>query len=121
MTEDHENTVNSPSPKMQTLYVGSNTPAKGLAGAIAHALREDSAVAIQAIGAGAVNQMVKSLAVARSYMQAEDKDLNAYPEMVDVDIYGKMKTAIRITALIHESERKDGYSEPSLRGHPEED
>ncbi len=85
---------------MQTLFVKNNTPTKNLSGSIAHALRQDGAVALQAIGAGAVNQMVKSLAIARSYMQKEEKDLNAYPEMLNVDICGREKTAIRVVVFM---------------------
>lgn len=81
---------------MQILYVGRNTEVNSLAGSIAHALRQDGSVAVQAIGANAVNQMVKSLTVARYYLQNEGKELVTQPEMVDVNISGAVITAIRM-------------------------
>lgn len=79
--------------------VGSATDVKQLAGAVAKAVRDDRAVVVlAAIGAGAVNQAVKSLACARGMLAEDGWDITAQPSFVDIVIPpDKDRTAIHLT------------------------
>jgi stage V sporulation protein S len=59
-------------------------------------IREHKHAEVQAIGAGAVNQSVKAVVLARAYLVNDGIDIICYPEFVDVDIEGKIRTAIKI-------------------------
>jgi stage V sporulation protein S len=58
-------------------------------------MRETHEVEVQAIGAAAVNQAVKAIAIARGYLSEEDTDIWCIPSFVEVDIDGAERTAIR--------------------------
>lgn len=72
-----------------------------MAGAIAGILRTDGEVEVQAIGANAVNQAVKSIAVARSYLESDAMDLSTVPEFVKLELSGDVRTALRFTVKSH--------------------
>ena len=57
---------------------------------------EESVVEIQAIGAGALNQAIKSIAIARGYVAPSGKDLVCIPAFRDIEIDGLDRTAIKI-------------------------
>ena len=80
---------------METLKVSSKSEPKSVAGAIAAIVRNGESVEVLAIGASAVNQAVKSIAVARGYVTANDIDLVSYPAFSQIDIEGKEKTSIK--------------------------
>lgn len=61
------------------LRVGAGSNTKAVASAIAHAIYEIRTVKIRAIGAGAVNQAVKSIAIARGYCAPRGYDLSCTP------------------------------------------
>jgi stage V sporulation protein S len=67
-----------------------------VAGAIAGVLRERGEVDVQVIGAAALNQAVKAIAIARSYVAAEGIDPICIPGFQDIEIGGEGRTAIRI-------------------------
>jgi stage V sporulation protein S len=69
---------------------------KSVAGAIAGVLRERGFVDVQVIGAAALNQAVKAIAISRSYVAAEGLDPICIPAFQDVEIGGEGRTAIRI-------------------------
>jgi stage V sporulation protein S len=69
---------------------------KSVAGAIAGVLRERGNVDVQVIGAAALNQAVKAIAIARSYVAAEGLDPICIPGFQDIEIGGEGRTAIRI-------------------------
>lgn len=50
---------------METLKVSSKSSANSVAGALANVFREKGSVEIQAVGAGALNQAIKAIAIAR--------------------------------------------------------
>lgn len=77
------------------LRVSNNSNVHKLAGAIAHVIRSDGAVDVQAIGAGAVNQSVKAIAVAHSFLAPEGTFISSLPQMVDLEEEGVPRTAIR--------------------------
>lgn len=89
---------------------------KSVAGAIAGVLRERGFVDVQVIGAAALNQAVKAIAISRSYVAAEGIDPICVPAFQDIEIGGEGRTAIRI----HVEDRAKGAGvvpapEPALR------
>jgi stage V sporulation protein S len=82
---------------MDILKVSAKSSPNAVAGAIAGILREQSHVCIQVIGAGALNQAVKAVAIARSFVQEDGLDPVCIPTFHDVDIGGEGRTAIRLT------------------------
>jgi len=79
----------------QLLQVASASTPSSVAGAIAGMIRERGYCEIQAIGAGAVNQSVKAIAIARGYMAPSGIDLVCIPAFVDVRINNEDRTAIK--------------------------
>ena len=82
---------------MDVIKVKANSRTAAVAGAIAGVMREHKHAEVQAIGAGAVNQAVKALVLARGYLAEDGIPIICIPEFVDVDIEGKVRTAIKIT------------------------
>ena len=80
---------------MEVLRVSSTSEPKSVAGAIAAILRNGESVEINAIGAAAVNQVVKSIAVARGYVAPNGIELIAIPAFSQLEVEGKEKTSIR--------------------------
>ena len=70
---------------------------KSVAGAIAGVLRERGSVDVQVIGAAALNQAVKAIAIARSYVAADGIDPICIPGFQDIEIAGEGRTAIRLS------------------------
>jgi stage V sporulation protein S len=81
---------------VSTLKVGSQSDPNKVAGALAGTIREQGKAEMQTIGAGALNQAVKSIAIARGFLAPAGIDLVCYPAFVDVDIDGSERTAIRL-------------------------
>lgn len=79
----------------ELIKVSARSRSTAVAGAIAGVIREHGIADVQAIGAGAVNQAVKALAIARSYLERDELDLVATPYFTDVDIDGNERTAVR--------------------------
>lgn len=80
---------------MMTLKIAHDTRVADAAGAIAGQLRSGTPVQLQAIGAAAVNQAVKSIAVAESYMAEEGKAVANRVRMVPVTLGGRERTAVQ--------------------------
>ena len=80
---------------MEVLKVSSKSEPKSVAGAIAAIVRNGESVEVLAIGASAVNQAVKSIAVARGYVTPNGIDLVSYPAFSQIEIEGKEKTSIK--------------------------
>lgn len=74
---------------MDVLKVSSKSKPNSVAGALANAFKTAQAVEIQAIGAGAINQAIKSIAIARGYVAPTGKDLICIPAFSDIIIEGK--------------------------------
>lgn len=83
-------------PGTHVLKVSAQSNPNSVAGALAGVMRERPSAELQAIGAGATNQAVKAIAIARSYLESSDYDLVCIPEFIDVEIDGKERTAIRL-------------------------
>jgi len=82
---------------MDVIKVKANSRTAAVAGAIAGVMREHKHAEVQAIGAGAVNQAIKALVLARGYLAEDGIPVICIPEFVDVDIDGKIRTAIKLT------------------------
>lgn len=80
---------------METLKVGKNSEPKGVAGAIAAIVRQGKKTEIQAIGAGAVNQTIKAIIIARGYLSPNGINLVCIPSFADVVIDDEERTAIK--------------------------
>lgn len=81
---------------MDIIKVKATSRTAAVAGAIAGVMREHKHAEVQAIGAGAVNQAVKAMVLARGYLAEDGMQVFFVPEFVDVDIDGKVRTAIKI-------------------------
>lgn len=81
---------------MNIIKVSANSRTAAVAGAIAGVMREHRFAEVQSIGAGAVNQAVKAVILAKGYLVNDGIDIVCVPEFVDVDIDGKVRTAIRL-------------------------
>ena len=85
---------------MKLLKVSSKSAPNSVAGAIAGIIRTESKVQIQTIGAGALNQTIKAIAIARGYIAPTGQDLICVPFFRDIDVNGEVKTAIVITVEV---------------------
>ena len=81
---------------METLKVGTKSNPNSVAGALANLFREKGNVEIQAIGAGALNQAIKAIAIARGFVAPSGKNLVIIPAFSDIQIDGEEKTAIKL-------------------------
>lgn len=81
---------------MDIIKVASDSRSTAVAGAIAGVMREQDNVDVQAIGAGAVNQAVKAVAIARGYLELDGIDIICVPTFVEVSIEGQERTAVRL-------------------------
>ena len=81
---------------MDVIKVKANSRTAAVAGAIAGVVREHKRAEVQAIGAGAVNQAVKATVLAKGYLAEDGIAVIFIPEFVDVDIDGKVRTAVKI-------------------------
>ncbi len=81
---------------MEVLKVSSNSNPNSVAGALAGVIREHGRAEIQAIGAGAINQAVKAIAIARGFVSPSGIDLVCVPAFTDIDIDGEERTAIKL-------------------------
>lgn len=81
---------------MEILKVSSKSKPNSVAGALANAFKDRGMVEIQAIGAGALNQAIKSIAIARGYVAPTGRDLTCIPAFSDIVIEGEERTAIKL-------------------------
>ncbi len=81
---------------MEVLKVSSKSNPNSVAGALAGVLREKGAAEIQAIGAGAINQAVKAVAIARGFVAPSGVDLICIPAFTDIEIDGEERTGIKL-------------------------
>jgi len=80
---------------MEILKVSSNSSPNSVAGAIAGVVRDKTAVEVQTIGAGAANQAVKAIAIARGYLAPIGVDLICIPAFTNILINGEERTAMK--------------------------
>ena len=80
---------------METIKVSSKSEPNKVAGALANVFREKGVVEVQAIGAGAVNQSMKAIAIARSFVAASGVDLLCIPAFCTVIVENEEKTGMK--------------------------
>jgi len=80
---------------VNVLKVSAQSKPKSVAGALAAILRERGSAELQAVGAGAVNQAVKAIAITRGYVAPNGMDLVSIPAFTEIEIDGEQRTAIR--------------------------
>ena len=81
---------------MEVLKISSKSNPNSVAGAIAGLVKESNKAEMQAIGAGALNQAVKAIAIARGFVAPSGMDLVCIPAFTDVAIDGEERTAIKL-------------------------
>ena len=81
---------------MEILKVSSKSNPSSVAGALANVFREKGVVEVQAIGAGALNQAIKAIAIARGFVAPSGKNLVCIPAFTDIVIEGEERTAIKL-------------------------
>ena len=81
---------------VEVLKVSSKSNPNSVAGALAGVLRQSGAVEVQVVGAGALNQAVKAIAIARGFVAPSNIDLVCIPTFADIEIDGEGRTAIRL-------------------------
>jgi stage V sporulation protein S len=81
----------------ELIKVSAQSRSTAVAGAIAGVMREQGYAEVQAIGASAVNQAVKAIAIARGYLEQDQMDLVIVPSFTEVDIEGNERTAVRMS------------------------
>lgn len=82
---------------IKLLKVSSKSKPNSVAGAIAGMIRNRDRVQIQTIGAGALNQAVKGIAIARGFIAPTGHELICIPYFKDIEVNGEIKTAIVLT------------------------
>lgn len=82
------------------IKVSAKSRSTAVAGAIAGVIREHKHADVQAIGAGAVNQAVKAIAIARGYLQQDGLDIVCIPTFVEVDVSGEERTAVKLAVEV---------------------
>ena len=81
---------------MEILKVSSKSNANSVAGALANVFRDNGIVEIQTVGAGALNQAIKAIAIARGFVAPNGKSLVCIPAFSDISIDGEERTAIKL-------------------------
>lgn len=81
---------------IDVLKVSSKSNPNSVAGALAGVVRSNGWVEMQVVGAGALNQAIKAIAIARGYMTTSGQDLMCRPTFADIRIDGENRTAIRL-------------------------
>ena len=81
---------------MEVLKVSAKSNPNSVAGALAGVLREKGKAEMQAVGAGALNQAVKAIAIARGFVAPSGVDLVCIPAFIDIQIDGEERTAIKL-------------------------
>lgn len=83
---------------MEVLKVSTKSNPNSVAGALAAIIKEKNIVEIQAVGAGAINQAVKAIAIARArgFVAPSGRDIVCVPAFTDIEIDGEERTAIKL-------------------------
>ena len=81
---------------MEVLKVSTKSNPNSVAGALAAIIKEKNIVEIQAVGAGAINQAIKAIAIARGFVAPIGRDIVCVPAFTDIEIDGEERTAIKL-------------------------
>ena len=103
---------------LDTIRVSAKSRSTAVAGAIAGVMREQKHADVQAIGAGAVNQAIKAIAIARGYLEQDGLEIVCLPAFVEVEVAGEERTAIKYSVEVrHQTtplpgSRMEGMTQP---------
>lgn len=86
---------------MEILKVSSKSNPNMVAGTLAGVINDGKDAEIQSVGAGAVNQAVKAVAIARGFLQPTGVDIMCVPSFSEVEIDGEQRTAIKLTIVVN--------------------
>lgn len=81
---------------MEMLRISTRSNPNSIAGAIAGLIKENGRAEMQAIGAGALNQAVKAVAIARGFVAPSGVDLVCVPAFAEVKVEGEDRTGIKL-------------------------
>jgi len=81
--------------KQEVLKVAAHSSPNSVAGAIAGTIKEKGEAELQAIGAGAINQTIKAIAISRGYVAPSGMNLICVPAFIDIEIDGEKRTAMK--------------------------
>lgn len=84
---------------MDTLRVSAKSKPNTVAGAVAGVIREKGQVELQTVGAGALNQAIKAIAIARGFLAPGGVEIVCIPSFSDIEIDGAERTAIRLLVI----------------------
>ena len=99
----------------ELIKVSAQSRSTAVAGAIAGVMREHGYAEIQAIGASAINQAVKAITIARSYLEQDNIDLAVVPSFIEVTIEGSERTAVRMAVFSRPADMQS--PPPTTNGH----
>ena len=99
---------------MDYLKVSSKSSPASVAGAIAGLVKDGVPVNIQCVGAGAVNQAIKAIAIARGFLIPTGIDISCAPTFSDIEISGESRTAIRSAVYVHRLQAPSAASEAGV-------
>ncbi len=99
---------------MDCLKVSSKSSPASVAGAIAGMVKDGVPVSMQCVGAGAVNQAIKAMAIARGFLIPTGVDISCAPTFSDILINGESRTAIRLAVLVHHISLQNVDAEASI-------
>ena len=99
---------------MDYLKVSSKSSPASVAGAIAGLVKDGVPVNIQCVGAGAVNQAIKAIAIARGFLIPTGIDISCAPTFSDIEISGESRTAIRIAVYVPRLQAPSAASEAGV-------
>ncbi len=92
-------TVTGANQPMDVIKVSANSRSTAVAGAIAGVIRDHGHAEVQAIGASAVNQAIKAIAIANGYLEMDSIQIVCVPSFTEVAIDGQERTAVRISVI----------------------
>ncbi len=98
--------------QLSCLKVSSKSSPASVAGAIAGMVKDGVPVEMQAVGAGAVNQAVKAIAISRGFLSPVGIEISCIPSFADIIIDGEYRTAIHFSIkaqYLHGVADSDGY------------
>ena len=98
---------------MDYLKVSSKSSPASVAGAIAGMVKDGVPVNMQCVGAGAVNQAIKAMAIARGFLIPTGFDISCAPVFSDILINGESRTAIRLSVYVHRLSMQGGEATAS--------
>lgn len=97
MPQPNTQDSSSQSSNIHCLKVSSKSSPASVAGAVAGMIKDGVPVEIQSVGAGAVNQAVKAIAISRGFLSPVGIDIVCIPSFADIVIDGEYRTAIRFS------------------------